>query len=255
MLTKDPSKYEPPAPGTPSPEDLPLRPGTPPAPGAWKRIGKLAAEQAIPIAVGLVSLVIAVDAWLEARPMAWEKERALASTEITSSVVKADPKGPSEAIVTMKITNVGELTFAILDLHVRLETTDHLAGLWDANSLLAKRAAALPIGLRPFRLLAGSDSLHSQLQFDEKEKTWHVVDPGRSVEITFVQPVRGTGHLAVFVDLFTQPIKMADVAGAITVEALVNGVKRPTMPEWGTGEVSTMPIYPYSAGHVLIIPP
>jgi hypothetical protein len=252
MLTKDPTRYEPPAPASDAP---PAPAGPSREPTAWKKFGKLAAEQAIPIAVGLVSLVIAVDAWLVARPMAWEKTRALASMEVTSNVVKPGPKDESEAIVTVKVSNVGELTFAILDLHLRMEATDKLVGDWGKNSLLTAHGAALPIGLRPFKMYAASDSTHADLQFDTTQKSWHVVDPGRSVEISFAQPVRGTGHLAFAVDLFTQPIKMADVAGAIAVDAIVNGVKRPTMPEWGTGEVSNLPIYPYSAGHVLVVTP
>src|SRR5262245_6763236 len=84
----------------------------------WQKFGKLVAEQAVPIAVGLVSLVVAVDAWLSARPLEWEKQRALASVETQSTAV-ATGKGENTTVTTVKITNVGQLTFAILDMHVR----------------------------------------------------------------------------------------------------------------------------------------
>jgi hypothetical protein len=219
----------------------------------WHRLGKLAAEQAIPIAVGLVSLIIAVNAWLEARPQEFEKARALASVE-TESTIAETANGENTTVTSIKITNTGDLTFAIIDLHVEFQLVGGLSAPWTENSLLDSVGSALPIGLRPFKLEDGHTPQRGRFQFDGKMKSWHVVDPGRTVTIMDVQPVRGAGRMAVLVDVFAQPLKLEDVANAITGDQVVNGVHRPTMPEYGVGEVATSPVYPYTSGYILIIP-
>jgi hypothetical protein len=217
------------------------------------KLGRTISAQAIPLAVGAVSFVIAVDAWYKAKPLEWEQQRALASVAISSEAV---PTGEEEntAVTTVTITNVGALTFAILDMHVTLEAVGELSAAWERNSLLMSRGAALPIGLRPFRLSDGADAAGARFQFDESVQTWHVVDPGRSVDITFVQPTTGSGSMAISVNVFTQPMLLSAVSDDITVDAVVDGVIRPTSPESGEGEVSRLPVFPYSSGYILMVP-
>ena len=219
----------------------------------WHKIGRLAAEQAIPIAVGLVSLVVAVDAWLAARPLDWEKSRALASVETASTIVPTG-KGTNSIVTTVKISNVGGLSIGITDMHVTMDLTGALTAAWDKSSLMMPKGAGLPIGLRPFAIVGPHDSTHATFQFNDSIKSWHIVDPGRSVTITYVQPVRGDGLLSVFVNLYTQPMKLQSEASMLTEPEVVNGIKRPAIPESGVGEISESPVYPYSAGHIIVVP-
>lgn len=219
----------------------------------WQKLGKLAAEQAMPLIIGLVSLGVAVDAWFSARPLEWEKQRALASVETTSNVVVTG-KGENEVVTTVKVTNVGQLTFAILEMKVDVELVGRLRAAWKDNSLTQSEGSALPIGLRPFAIASTSDSTHGHFLFDTTQKSWHVVDPGRSVGITFVQPLHGDGRMAISIDLYTQPIKLQSIASAIAVKEKVAGVDRGTMPEFGTGEVSDMNVFPYTSADMVVIP-
>lgn len=219
----------------------------------WHKIGRLAAEQAIPIAVGLVSLGVAVDAWYAARPSDWEKSRALASVATASTIVPMG-KGLNDVVTTVTVSNVGGLSIGITDMHVTMELTGAITAAWDKNSLALKAGSGLPIGLRPFVMYAPHDSAHATFQFDTTAKSWHIVDPGRTVVITFVQPVRGDGLMSVLVNLYTQPMKLQSEADMLTSPEVVNGIKRAAIPESGVGEISESPVYPYSAGHILVIP-
>ncbi len=136
-----------------------------------------------------------------------------------------------------------------------METDEGLVADWDDNSLLGSRGTALPIGFQPLARVAPPDPQHAMLRFAEGERTWHVIDPGRTVDLTFVQPTRGSGRLSMGVELFTQPLMLEDVASAITVQERVRGEMLPASPESGEGQVSDQPLYPYSAGDVLVIPP
>jgi hypothetical protein len=203
--------------------------------------------------VGLVSLVIAVDAWLAARPSDWEKSRALASVETQSTIVPT-AKGLNSIVTTIRISNVGGLSIGIIDMHVTIDLSGHLTAPWEQNTLMRPKGAGLPIGLRPFVIVGPRDSTHATFQFDSSVKSWHIVDPGRTVVVTFIQPTRGDGDMAVFVNLYTQPMKLQSEADMLTEPEVVNGIKRPAIPETGTGEISTSPVYPYSAGHILVVP-
>ncbi len=219
----------------------------------WHRLGRLAAEQAIPIAVGLVSLGVAVDAWLASRPLEWEKARALASVETSSTVVPMG-KGINSVVTTIKISNVGSLSIGITDMHVTIDLGGQVTAPWEKSSLMWPKGSGMPIGLRPFVIVGPHDSTHATFQFDDKIKSWHIVDPGRSVSVSFIQPTRGEGTMAVFVNLYTQPMKLQSEADMLTEPEVVNGIKRPAIPETGAGEISDSPVYPYSAGHILVIP-
>ena len=216
---------------------------------AWQ----LTKEQLVPVAVGLVSLGVALAAWFEARPLDWEKSRALASVE-TSSTVVPDGKGLNNVVTTIKISNVGGLSIGITDMHITIDMSGKLTAPWEKSSLMMPKGSGMPIGLRPFVIVGAHDSTHATFQFNDSIKSWHIVDPGRSVSITFIQPTRGDGLMAVFVNLYTQPMKLQSEADMLTEPEVVNGIKRPAIPESGTGEISESPVYPYSAGHILVIP-
>ncbi len=217
------------------------------------KVWRLTKEQIVPVAVGLVSLGVAVAAWFEARPLDWEKSRALASVETQSTVVPMG-KGINNIVTTVKISNVGGLSIGITDMHVSIDLTGHLTAPWETSTLMMPKGSGMPIGLRPFVIVGPHDSTHATFQFDDKIKSWHIVDPGRSVTITFIQPTRGDGLMAVFVNLYTQPMKLQSEADMLTEPEVVNGIKRPAIPEFGVGEISESPVYPYSAGHILVIP-
>lgn len=216
------------------------------------RLGNMLANQAVPLIVGLVSFLIALDAWYSARALEFEQGRALASLEIESEAIE---NGDERATVTtVRIENVGGLTFAVLDLHVRLRLEGGLTADWGRNSLSSERGAALPIGFPILQSRAAADGREATFHFPEDSRTWHVIDPGRSVDVTFVQPIRGSGQMPIDVSVYTQPVLLQNIASGITVEAKIRGVSRQTLPEFGEGEISEEPIYPYTAGHVLVVP-
>jgi hypothetical protein len=217
------------------------------------KVWQLTKEQIVPVAVGLVSLLVALAAWFEARPLDWEKSRALASVETASTLVPAG-KGLNDVVTTVKISNVGGLSIGITDMHVTVDLTGALSAPWEKSTLMMPKGSGMPIGLRPFVIVGAHDSTHATFQFNDSIKSWHIVDPGRSVTITFVQRVHGDGLMAVFVNLYTQPMKLQSEADMLTEPEVVNGIKRPAIPESGTGEISESPVYPYSAGHILVIP-
>jgi hypothetical protein len=227
-----------------------------PVHGKYHKLHKawlLTKEQLVPVAVGLVSLLVALAAWFEARPLDWEKSRALASVETASTLVPAG-KGLNDVVTTIKISNVGGLSIGIIDMHVTIDLTGPLTAPWEKTTLMMPMGSGMPIGLRPFVIVGPHDSTHATFQFDDRIKSWHIVDPGRSVSITFVQRVHGDGLMSVFVNLYTQPMKLQSEADMLTEPEVVNGIKRPAIPESGTGEISASPVYPYSAGHILVIP-
>jgi hypothetical protein len=231
----------------------PISDEPPDPPRAWlSRLGGMLANQAVPLIVGLVSFLIALDAWYSARALEFEQGRALASIRIRSEAIDTGAGGHS-TVTTMRIQNVGGLTFAVLDLHVRLRLSGEMTADWSQNSL-GNHTATLPIGFPPLQYRTSSDGREATFHFPEDSRTWHVIDPGRSVDVTFVQPTRGSGQMAIELSAYAQPVLLQDIASAITVEQQIRGVSRQTLPESGEGDVSEEPIYPYTASHVLVVP-
>ncbi|KAF1013191.1 MAG: hypothetical protein GAK31_03340 [Stenotrophomonas maltophilia] len=144
------------------------------APGGWRdrllRLVHMAAEQALPLTIAGVSFVIALDAWLSARPMQWEHQRALASLAISSEVDSHSRRG-ADSLHTLTISNVGELSFAVLDIHLELTAQGGLRVPWARNSLL-EDPAVLPIGLRPFHLEDGGDGRSARFGFRTETAGW-----------------------------------------------------------------------------------
>ncbi len=226
-------------------------------PSAWRgrmlKLLHLVAEQALPLTIAGVSFVIALDAWLSARPVLWEQQRALASVSIATELEhRAD--GGVDSRNTITITNVGELSFAVLDVQIGMATEDGVQAAWLQNSLLRESIVPLPIGLRPFHLEPARDGASARYAFDDSHSGWHAVDPGRAVELVFVQPLHGEGQLDISVEVFAQPLRMAALAEQITTERVIAGHRRHVFPESGEGEVSDLGVFPYTASSVVLVP-
>lgn len=238
-----------PSPDSPAPEDKKRRIWT-----ALVNFGNILAAQAVPLVIGLASFIIAVDAWWSAKAVEWENDRALASMRIRSHYVETAPDERS-VVTTLRVKNVGSLSFAVLDLRIRFSTDDGLTADWERNTLMSATNAALPLGIKALKRGAATDAKSATFSFDDGTKTWHLIDPGRSVEFDFVQPTHGSGRLTVDAELFTQPIALADMVAAITERQTIRGVSRETLPEFGSGEISDAAIFPYTGSHQVIIPP
>jgi hypothetical protein len=158
-----------------------------------------------------------------------------------------------DTLNTITISNVGELSFVVLDVQIGLALGDGLQAPWRQNTLLQDKPVSLPIGLRPFHLEPALDGRSAQFGFTQEASGWHVIDPGRSVDLVFAQPVRGHGRMGISVEVFTQPLQMGAMADQITVERVIAGRKRLTFPESGATEVSDQGVFPYSAASVAII--
>lgn len=211
----------------------------------------MVAEQALPLTIAGVSFVIALDAWLSARPVQWEHQRALASVSISSEV---EPQGrrSADSLHTLTITNVGELSFAVLDIQLQLSAQQGLKVPWQRNSLL-QEPAVLPIGLRPFHVEVAKDGRSARYAFRTEGAGWHVIDPGRSVDVVFAQPLQGRGSMGVQVEVFTQPLRMAAVGQQMSVERVVAGRLRQVSEETGSGVVSDLGVFPYTAAGTLLV--
>lgn len=230
---------------------------TPPAPpSGWRdrllKLVHMVAEQALPLTIAGVSFVIALDAWLSARPMQWEHQRALASLSI-SSEVDSQGKRNADSLHTLTITNVGELSFAVLDIQLELSAQEGLRVPWTRNTLL-QDPAVLPIGLRPFHMEVAGDNRSARLGFRTETAGWHVIDPGRSVDLVFAQPLQGRGRLGIRAEVFTQPLRMAAMGEQMTVERVVAGRIRHVSEESGMDVISDLGVYPYTVATTVIVP-
>lgn len=225
-------------------------------PSGWReRLVKLVhmvAEQALPLTIAGVSFVIALDAWLSARPMQWEHQRALASLSISSDV-DSQGKRNADILHTLTITNVGELSFAVLDIQLELSAQEGLRVPWSRNTLL-QDPAVLPIGLRPFHMEVAGDRRSARLSFRTETAGWHVIDPGRSVDLVFAQPLLGHGRLGIRAEVFTQPLRMAAMGEQMTVERVVAGRIRHVSEESGMNVISDLGVYPYTAATTVMVP-
>jgi hypothetical protein len=216
-------------------------------------IGNYLAAQAVPLFIGLASFIIAVDAWWSAKAVEWENDRALASVQILAESLQMSPDQRT-AVTRMRIKNVGSLSFAILDMQITLQTDGNLTADWNRNSLIDANVP-LPLGMKPLTFMKPATPGSATFHLDDKTKTFHIVDPNREVDLVFEQPIKGSGRLEMAVMLYTQPLSLADINEALTVPETIRGVVRHTIPEYGDGEVSDSVLYPYSAAHILVVPP
>ena len=181
----------------------------------------------------------------------WEQNRALASLEIQSRTFLM-ANGDCQVLSRLRVKNVGQLTFAIIGIDANFETTGDLVADWDRNSLLRSE---LSLGLTGLRRIGVAMPQRTRISLDDGKQSWYVVDPARVVDFSYVQPTRGSGELFTSWMLETQPVTFDSVATTLTVPRNVRGVVRPSLPESGEGEVSTLLLYPYSASDVLVVPP
>jgi len=217
-------------------------------------VGNYLAAQAVPLIIGLASFIIAVDAWWSAKAVEWENDRALATMRIRSHFEETAPDHGRSAITTIRIKNVGSLSFAVIDFQLTLQTGGALKADWNRNSL-AQPNALLPLGMKPLELMGSPSAEKATFHLDDTTKTYHIIDPGREVEVTFEQPLQGFGHLQIGTMLHTQPIALADMVDSLTVPETIRSVSRQTIPENGEGDISDSPIYPYSGAHIMVVPP
>jgi hypothetical protein len=181
----------------------------------------------------------------------WEQNRALASLEIQSRTFLM-ANGDCHVLSRFRVKNVGALTFAIIGLDASFEATGDLVADWDRNTLLKSE---LSLGLSGLRRVGPVSPQRTKISLDDGKQSWFVVDPSRTVDFSYVQPTRGSGEFFTSFLIETQPVTFDSVAGTLTVPRNVRGVVRPSLPESGEGEVSTLLLYPYSASDVLVIPP
>lgn len=181
----------------------------------------------------------------------WEQNRALASLEIQSKTFLMS-NGECQILSRLRVRNVGSITFAIIGMDVDFETRGELKADWDKNTLLS---SPLSLGLSGLRREPSTDTRKVKLSMDDGKQTWFVVDPSRTVDFSYVQPASGSGQFYTSFLLDTQPVTFDSVAGTLTIPRNVRGMTRPSLPESGEGEVSTLLLYPYSAADVIVIPP
>lgn len=181
----------------------------------------------------------------------WEQDRALASLDIQSSTFLMS-NGDCQVRSSLKVKNVGTLSFALIGFEVGFETTGDLVADWDRNSLLHSE---LSLGLAGLRRVGPEMPRRAKVALEDAKQSWYVIDPQRTVTFSYVQPTRGSGELSTSVLLETQPITFDKSVGNLTVLRTVRGVVRPALPESGDGEVSSLLVYPYSAADILVIPP
>ena len=181
----------------------------------------------------------------------WEQNRALASLEIQSRTFLMD-NGECQVLSRLRVRNVGALTFAIIGMDADYETRGELTADWARNSLMDSE---LSLGLTGLHLTGPPNPHKAKMTMEDGKQSWFVVDPSRTVDLSYVQPTRGSGQFFTSFLLETQPVTFDSVAGTLTVPRNVRGITRPSLPESGDGEVSTLLLYPYSAADVIVIPP
>lgn len=190
------------------------------------------------------------------RPTSVEAEstdRAIATVTLTSRSVPAS-SGSCAVETRIHVANIGTQSFVITDLTVDLRAHDGLTAAWSGNSLSLTTEPPLSLGIAPLMLAADAEAGRARFSMDATRKTWHLMEPGRVVEIPFVQPVRGTGQLATYVDLVTQPVDFQRVSGSVKTPYPVRGQPAPSMPEWGEGVISNLLVFPYHASDILAVP-
>ena len=139
----------------------------------------------------------------------------------------------------MKISNVGGLSIGITDMHVTIDLRGQLTaavGKEFADDGRKARACRSASAIRD-RRTARFDPCDLPVQRQAQELAYRRSRPlGFDA---FIQPVRGEG-LSVFVNLYTQPMKLQSEADMLTEPEVVNGIKRPAIPESGVGEISEL---------------
>ncbi len=186
-------------------------------------------------------------------PNAEQVDRALAALTMASAAIPA-AGGRCDVQTRVRITNLGELSFALVDLTVTMSTHGTLEAAWSENSLLGTDEHPLSLGLPPLALAPETRSGRARFVMDSTRPTWHLMEPGRTVDVTFIQSVTGIGRLATVVDLAAQPVEFERLSTIASVPTQLRGRTWFTMPEWGEGILSELTVFPYQASEILAIP-
>jgi hypothetical protein len=186
-------------------------------------------------------------------PNAEQVDRALAAVTMASAAVPSEG-GRCEVHTRVRITNLGEFSFALVDLAVTISTHGTLEAAWSENSLLGADEHPLSLGLPPLALAAETRSGRARFGMDSTRLTWHLIEPGRTVDVNFIQPVTGVGRLATVVDLAAQPVEFERLSTIASIPSQFRGRTWSTMPEWGEGILSELTVFPYRASEILTVP-
>lgn len=188
-----------------------------------------------------------------ATPNAEQVDRALAAVTLSSTAVPA-LNSRCDVQTRMRITNIGEFSFVLVDLAVTMSAHGGLEAVWAENSLVSAEEHPLSLGLPAMRRLEDAGFGHARFVPNTSEPTWHLMEPGRTVDVNFIQPVTGIGRLSTVVDLAAQPVEFERISTVATVPARLRGRTWSTMPEWGEGMLSELTVFPYQASEILTIP-
>lgn len=186
-------------------------------------------------------------------PNAEQIDRALAAVTIASATVPS-VGGRCEVQTRVRITNLGEFSFVIVDLAVAMSTHGTLEATWSDNSLVGADEHPLSLGLPPFVVTPETRSGRVRFGLDRARPTWHLMEPGRTVDVNFIQPVTGVGRLSTVVDLAAQPVDFERVSTVASVQSQLRGRTWSAMPEWGEGVLSDRMVFPYQASEILTVP-
>ncbi|MBM3782434.1 MAG: hypothetical protein FJW29_12330 [Acidobacteria bacterium] len=186
-------------------------------------------------------------------PNAEQVDRALATVIMSSAAVPSEG-GRCDVQTRARITNLGEYSFVLVDLAVTMSTHGTLEAAWAQNSLLGADEHPLSLGLPPLALAPETRSDRARFAMDTARQTWHLMEPGRTADVTFIQPVTGIGRLATVVDLAAQPVEFERLSTLTSVLSQFRGRTWSAMPEWGEGILSELTVFPYQASEILTVP-
>jgi hypothetical protein len=212
------------------------------------------------VLIAVISLGMSLFSWYDGRDAEWENSRPLADVRIASQTVFIDSQR-SVAHVSLEIRNVGELSFVLRDLKIKVQTGPELRADWDRFSLLEKDSIVLPAGIRPFEVSDRSEQ-RLTVQFPTAPGAWHLVDPGRAIAIPFTIPLHGHGSLGLGTTAYLQTADLVDKEDSIRATESLAGKDFPISVEFGSdgrreGEdsISTRDVFPFSGGHILVVTP
>lgn len=197
----------------------------------------------IPTLIALLSMVLSVQTWWNQQAREFELSRPLASLGV-DSLKAAD----GLALFQLEIENQGELTFIIRDIHLRLKAQQTLEPIWTDCSLI-QPGAALPLGMSRFQLSGEEGGRGALYNFGGQSDAWHIVDPGRRVQLPFTLPLRGRGLMVIIAEVYLQGVRLGSIKEEILRPATVNGKTLQVVPESGVGQLSDLPIYPFTCVH------
>jgi len=203
------------------------------------------------VALVITSIYFYQQPTLNRTPGNWEEWTVHASLEVVSQTFLMD-NGECQVRSRLRVMNVGLHTLAIIGFDATFTVNGSLKADWDRNSLLH---SDFYFGVSRLRRVGEIVPHRTTISTDDATQSWHALASTRTVDFTFVQPTQGSGQLLSSFLLETQPVDVDLLAENLSEARMVRGRMLSVMPEFGKGEVSTLPVYPYSAADVVVIPP